>query len=429
MNKTQTVILLLSLSVLLPVLSACDVEKKSTMADGENSDSTMTARRATGLESLPAGEPTESGPVPVNHEPQTPAGDRDTAIYASRENAVTQAVRVASPAVVSITVTEVVQGGRRLAFDEFYGFFLAPQEREFNSMGSGFIISEDGLVVTNEHVAGKNARKIMVSLPDGSQHEAELLGSDELSDLSLLKLKANRSFPYIKFGDSDDVMVGEWSIAIGNPFGLFEAAQPSVTVGVISATRRDFRPDPDEPRVYMDMIQTDAAINRGNSGGPLVNSLGEVIGVNTFIFTGGTSSGNVGLGFAIPSNRVKKIIEQLATSGEVRMSYDPGFETTAMTYRIAAQYNLPAIMGLLVTSVNKGGPAYEAGVLPGDIILKIGEERVHSPMHSQALMREYSEGDSMRVELWRKNQRYEATMALRKKVEASQEPERPQPGN
>lgn len=343
----------------------------------------------------------------------------DSTIYASRHNAITRAVQEVSPAIVSITVTEVVQGGRRLAFDEFYGFFLAPgEEREFNNMGSGFIVSEEGLVVTNEHVANKNAKKIVISLADGSQYEADLLGADELADLALLRIKSDRKFPYVQFGDSDQVLAGEWSIAIGNPFGLFEAAQPSVTVGVVSAVQRDFRPDPNEPRVYIDMIQTDAAINRGNSGGPLVNSEGEVIGVNTFIYTGGTSSGFVGLGFAIPSNRVKKIIGQLASSGEVKLSYNPGFETTPMTYRLAARYNLRAIMGLLVTSVNKDGPAYEAGIMPGDIILKIGDERVQSQMHAQALMREYEEGDTMRVELWRKNQRYETEMVLRQKIKS-----------
>lgn len=344
--------------------------------------------------------------------------ETDPTVYASRDNAITQAVRGVSPAVVSITVTEVVRGRPQIAFNQFFEPFLAPgREHEFSSMGSGFIISEDGLVVTNEHVAGKNAKKIAVSLPDGSQYEAELLGADELADLALLRIKADRTFPYVQFGNSKNVMVGEWSIAIGNPFGLFEAAQPSVTVGVVSAIRRDFRPNPDEPRIYMDMIQTDAAINRGNSGGPLVNSRGEVIGVNTFIYTGGTGSGFVGLGFAIPSIRVKKIIGQLASSGKVRLSYDPGFETTPMTYRLAAQNNLRAIMGLLVTSVNKDGPAYESGILPGDIILKIGNERVHSPMHAQALMREYEEGDTMRIELLRNDQRYEAKMELRKKME------------
>lgn len=341
--------------------------------------------------------------------------DNDVAI--SRRNAITKAVETVSPAIVSITVTEVRQGGRRLAFDEFYNrFFFAPTEREFNSMGSGFIISEDGLVVTNEHVADKNAEEIMISLTDGTQYEAEILGADELADLALLKINSDRKFPYVEFGDSEDIMVGEWSLAIGNPFGLFEAAQPSVTVGVVSAINRDFRPDPNQPRVYLNMIQTDAAINRGNSGGPLVNSDGEVIGVNTFIFTGGTSSGFVGLGFAIPSNRVKKIIEQLASTGEVSMAYNPGMETTEMTYQLVRKYNLPQVPGLLVTSVNKDGPAFESGIVPGDIILKVGDERVQSQMHMKALFREYAEGDSMRLELLRKGKRYEAKMMLRPKA-------------
>lgn len=336
----------------------------------------------------------------------------------SRHTAITKAVKKVSPATVSITVTEVRQGGRRLAFDEFYNrFFFAPTEREFSSMGSGFIISEDGLVVTNEHVADINAQKIVISLTDGSQYEAEILGADELADLALLKIKADRKFPYVEFGDSDDVMVGEWSLAIGNPFGLFEAAQPSVTVGVVSALNRDFRPDPNHPRVYLNMIQTDAAINRGNSGGPLVNSDGKVIGVNTFIFTGGTSSGFVGLGFAIPSNRVKKIIDQLASTGEVSVAYNPGMETTEMTYQLVRKYNLPQVPGLLVTSVNKDGPAFECGIVPGDIILKVGNERVQSQMHLKALFREYAEGDTMRIELLREGKRYEANMVLRPKAE------------
>lgn len=334
----------------------------------------------------------------------------------SRQTAITNAVQKVSPAVVSITVTEVVQGRRR-GFNEFYNrFFSVPVEREVSSMGSGFIISKNGLVVTNQHVAGKNAKKVVVSLSEGEQYEANVLGSDELADLTLLKIQADREFPTVEFGNSDSVIVGEWSLAVGNPFGLFKSAQPSVTVGVVSARNRDFRPNPNKPRVYMDMIQTDAAINRGNSGGPLVDSEGKVIGVNTFIYTGGTSSGFVGLGFAIPSNRVQKIIRQLSASGEVQLSYDPGFTTTEMTYQMAAKYDLPAVMGLLVESVNRDGPAFEAGIVPGDIILKIGDERVQSKMHARALFREFSEGDSMRIELLRDNKRYGTKMLLRKKV-------------
>ncbi|HEX6983299.1 MAG TPA: trypsin-like peptidase domain-containing protein [Balneolaceae bacterium] len=343
--------------------------------------------------------------------------DTNESISRSRQTAITRAVQEVSPAVVSITVTEVVQRGRRVGYNEFYNrFFSVPIEREFSSMGSGFIISTDGYVVTNQHVASKNAEEIVVSLPDGSQYEAKLVGADELADLALLKIQADRQFPTVEFGNSDSVLVGEWVMAVGNPFGLFEAAKPSVTVGVISAINRDFRPNPNKPRVYIDMIQTDAAINQGNSGGPLVNSQGKVIGVNTFIYTGGTGNGFVGLGFAIPSNRVKKIIRQLASSGEVHLSYDPGFQTQEMTYQMAARYSLPAIMGLLVTSVNRDGPAFEAGIMPGDIILKIGNAQVQSKMHAQALLREYQEGDSMRVELLRGNRIYETKLYLRKKV-------------
>jgi len=342
--------------------------------------------------------------------------NNDSAVTASRRTAITNAVERATPAVVSITVTEVVEGRSTIKFDPYYGFFLEPGQREFNSMGSGFIISEGGLVVTNEHVASKNAKKIVVAMSDGSTHDAELLGVDELADLALLKISSEKRkvFPYVEFSNSDEVMVGEWAIAMGNPFGLFDAGEPSVTVGVVSATSRDFRPDPNDPRVYIDMIQTDAAINRGNSGGPLLNSNGKVIGVNTFIFSGG-SNGSIGLGFAIPSNRVKKIITQLETSGEVVLDYDPGMKFTGMTRALAFRYNLPSIQGLFVVEVNKDGPAYEGGILPGDIILKIGSERVSSTMHAWALLREYQEGDTMSVELLRNNKRYKSEILLRKK--------------
>lgn len=340
-----------------------------------------------------------------------------TSIDQSRSNAITHAVKKVSPAIVSITVTELVQGRPRIAINQFFEPFMAPgREREYSSLGSGFIISEDGLVVTNEHVADINATKVMVSLPDGNQYEAEILGTDELADLALLRLKADREYPYVEFGNSDEIMVGEWSLAIGNPFGLFENAKPSVTVGVVSALNRDFRPNPNEPRVYIDMIQTDAAINSGNSGGPLVNSQGQVIGVNTFIYTGGTSRGFVGLGFAIPSNRVQKIISQLAEDGEVKLSYDNGLTVTQMTRQLVQEYNLPPVSGMLVTGVNKDGPAFDAGIVPGDIILKIGDERIQSAMHLQAILREYEVGDTMNMELFRKGNRYGAKVKLRAKA-------------
>ena len=350
-------------------------------------------------------------------EPQSLRDEIDT----SRSNAITRAVEKANSSVVSIMVTSQVQSSR-YPRDEFLRYFFGDQiQRENTSMGSGFIISDDGLVVTNQHVVGNNPTEIMLSTMDGSTYEAELMGSDELTDIALLKIQSDEPFPFIEFSDSDDVRVGEWAIALGNPFGLFEDGQPTVTVGVVSARNRDFRPDPSNPRVYIDMIQTDASINMGNSGGPLLNSEGDVIGINTFIYTGGTGGGFVGLGFAIPSNRIDRIISQLLSSGSVVLDYNPGMEFTGMTEQLVYRYRLPYVQGLLITSVNKDGPAYECGIMPGDIILKIGDERVVSEMHAWALLREYEEGEEMRIELLRENNRYETEMHLRKKVSVAAE--------
>ncbi len=363
----------------------------------------------------PATEPQEVRSDEAVPDEGTPQIDVDD----SRRNAITNAVQKAGPAVVSITVTELQRGYTREFDSFFFRYFDVPIQREVQSVGSGFIISEDGLIVTNEHVASKNSKTIMVALSDGNTYEAELLGSDELADLSLLKIKdQDRTYPFVEFADSETIMVGEWSIAMGNPFGLFADGQPSVTVGVVSAKERDFRPDPQDPRVYVEMIQTDAAINRGNSGGPLVNSNGEVMGVNTFIFTGGTSSGFVGLGFAIPSNRVQKIISQLKESGTVSLDYDPGMKFVPVTRQLIMQYpGIPRVLGLFVTEVNKNGPAYESGIMPGDVIVQIGEERVTSDMHAWALMREYGEGETMELHLIRDNKQYKTEMTLRKRVQ------------
>ena len=369
----------------------------------------------------PAEKPDQSAAIPARSEsaPDTVSSslennESNATINADRHNAITQAVEKVSPAVVSITATEVVQASRQSEL--FRRFYNLPTEQEHSSIGSGFIISSDGLVVTNEHVADADAKKIVVSMMDSSQYEAEIIGTDELADLALLKINADREFPFMKFGNSDEVIVGEWSLAIGNPFGLFRTAQPSVTVGVVSALHRDFRPNPDKPRVYADMIQTDAAINSGNSGGPLVDSRGRVIGVNTFIFTGGTSAGFVGLGFAIPSNRVQKIINQLAATGEVKAEYDLGMETMPMSPRLVRQNNLPYVMGLFVNSINRDGPAFAGGVRPGDVIVRIGDERVQSQMHAQALFREHKIGDTLPVQLIRDGEVYEAKIKLRAKV-------------
>jgi len=347
------------------------------------------------------------------------AHSRTQEIAESRQNTITRTVEQINPAVVGITVTEVGRGGQS---DPFLDLFMHPGwTREFTSLGSGFIISEDGHVVTNEHVIGRNPSSIKVTFPDGRVFDAEMLGSDEFTDLALLKIESEEPFQPIEFGDSDEIIVGEWVVAVGNPFGLFQDGMPTVTVGVVSALNRNFRPNPQDPRVYLDMIQTDAAINRGNSGGPLVNSNGEVIGVNTFIFTGGTSQGFVGLSFAIPSNRAIQIINQLAETGEIQLGYDPGMEVISINRRLAYQYRLPYMQGLLVVSVNQDGPAFEAGVMPGDIITRFGGEMIYGQTHAAALLREYNEGDVMDLEIIRDEQLYETSMRLRKRVPAGGE--------
>ena len=338
-------------------------------------------------------------------------------ISESRSNAITRAVEKASSSVVSVMATEQVRRFETFE-EEIIRFFFGEPQRGSTNMGSGFIITEDGLVVTNQHVIGSNTAEIMVFTTDGESFEAKLIGSDELTDIALLQIQSDKIFNYIELSDSDEIMVGEWAIALGNPFGLFDDGMPTVTVGVVSAINRDFQANPNNPRIYIDMIQTDAAINRGNSGGPLLNSEGKLIGVNTFIYTGGTSAGFVGLGFAIPSNRVDRIVSQLLTGGVVLLDYDTGMEFISMTEQLIYRYSLPYVRGLLVTGVNKSGPAYESGVMPGDIIVSIGNERVISEMHAWALLADYDEGDLMYIELIRNGELYKTEMKLRQKISA-----------
>ncbi|TVQ65746.1 MAG: PDZ domain-containing protein [Balneolaceae bacterium] len=351
-----------------------------------------------------------------NYREEIQASDHTEQIYRNRTNAITTAVERASGSVVSIMAVTQARRSQSLE-DEIFRFFFGEIPRDNTSMGSGFIISEDGLIVTNQHVVGNNPGEIRIFTTAGASYDAVLIGSDELTDIALLKIDSDSVFPHLQFTDSDDILVGEWAIALGNPFGLFDDGKPSATVGVVSAINRDFRADPNQPRIYIDMIQTDAAINSGNSGGPLLNSNGEVMGVNTFIYTGGTSAGFVGLGFAIPSNRVERIVNQLLTTGVVKLDYDPGMEFTSMTEQLIYRYQLPYVRGLLVVSVNRSGPAFESGIMPGDVIVKIGDERVISEMHAWALLRDYGAGDSMEVELIRNGELYRTGMMLRQKAE------------
>ena len=210
-----------------------------------------------------------------------------------------------------------------VSYDPFFGFMYPREIYPMKSSGSGVVISPDGFVMTNHHVI-ENADKVTVTLSGGDEYEAEIIGSDETSDLALIKLSGS-DFPYAKLADSDELLIGEWVIALGNPFELFSVSnKPSASVGIISATNMDFGMQK-SGKVLQDMIQTDAAINPGNSGGPLVNAMGQVIGINTFIFSDYEHfRGSVGIGFAIPINSARRIAEELRMTGEIDRGYSTG---------------------------------------------------------------------------------------------------------
>ncbi|HEY9225083.1 MAG TPA: trypsin-like peptidase domain-containing protein, partial [Gemmatimonadaceae bacterium] len=222
-------------------------------------------------------------------------------IAQSRQNAITAAVARVSPAVVTVQ-TEAVDQTPQDPFDMFFG---GGRPRTQSGLGTGFIVRKDGVVVTNAHVVA-GASKVSVMMRDGTVYPARLLGTDETNDLAVLKIDA-KDLPDVKLGNSNNLVIGEWAIAIGNPYGFYLGnAEPSVSVGVVSATQRNLIAPADGGASYFDMIQTDAAINPGNSGGPLVNAEGNVIGVNSSIFS--PTGGSVGLGFAIPINRAARVV-------------------------------------------------------------------------------------------------------------------------
>ncbi len=341
------------------------------------------------------------------------------AISQSRRTAITEAVKKVKDAVCGINVTQIREYVRSPFYfdDPFFRFFF-PEEiyrKPVKSLGSGYLISSDGFILTNEHVV-HNAEEIVVTLTDGSTHNAKIVGQDYISDIALLKIDG-QGYPYIKLGDSDDVMIGEWVIALGNPFGLFEInAQPTVTVGVVSAVDRDFGRQPND-RVYQDMIQTDAAINQGNSGGPLVNSLGEVIGTNTFIYTGSEYNfGSIGLGFAIPTNRIKRVLKDLKQYGEVNRSWTSGLKVEDITPLVARYFRLKNPYGVIVTEVERNSPAAHAGLEVGDIIVEVNGHKVRSRSDILSIIEDEDlrGGDEIHLSVLRQGKKLQVTLKLEK---------------
>ncbi len=323
---------------------------------------------------------------------------------------------VASPATVFLSVewpaVEQVPDQRIITRDPLFNFFFDPwfndpftnrQPVQPRSAGSGFIIDESGIILTNQHVVGNRGEgqtvTVVLDVPGlEPEYEAEIIGSDYSLDLAALRIisEDEPTFPTIPLGNSDESRIGEWTIAIGNPYG--EALHHTVTVGVLSAKGREItimNQETGKANTYTNLMQTDAAINSGNSGGPLLNMKGEVIGINTAIH-----SQAQGIGFAIPINVAKDVLEELITTGSVSMPW-MGIYPDNITESIASQLRLPDTKGVLVPDVVENSPAAEAGLQAWDIIRRIGEQDVFSTDDVAKEVAEYSIGDEVMVTIWR----------------------------
>ncbi|MFA6243147.1 MAG: trypsin-like peptidase domain-containing protein [Candidatus Hydrogenedentales bacterium] len=328
----------------------------------------------------------------------------------SRRTAIVTAIEQVSPAVVSINVIEL-RAQRQIPprLRDFWDMFDLPgpyavQQRRMNSVGSGFFYKE-GYIITNFHVIEGADKVASVTLPDGRELEVTVAGVDERTDVAVLRATAS-STPSVALGNSDDLLTGEWAIAIGNPFGpLMSDSQPTVSVGVVSANHRRINPRVGGgERLYQGMIQTDAAINPGNSGGPLVNSRGQVIGINTMIFS--ESGGSVGLGFAIPINRAKRVAEEIIQYGRRR---DPwtGFkveDVASLSAGAIAQLGISSPSGCVIQNILRDCPAYAAGLRPGDVVIGVNGQRVQSSSDIDFAVWDLFVGDPIAVSAERSGQ-------------------------
>lgn len=371
--------------------------------------------------------PTTSQPIYTESSPQNSAtaGISGEDITKSRQNSLTRAVAVCSPAIVGINVTEVYQYQVRDPFDEFmnndpmfqqfFGRHLqrSPQtySQEVKSLGSGFLISADGYILTNDHVAG-NAKKVVVTMTNGEKYDAKIIGSDKVSDVALLKIEG-KNFPFLRLANSDEVIVGEWAIAFGNPFGLFDInAKPTVTVGVVSNTGVNLF---QEGRVYRGMVQTDAAISSGNSGGPLVNSLGEVMAMNTIIYStaqNSRGSGSIGIGFAIPMNRVKKIVNVLRDEGKIDREFSTGLSVRSIDENLAKSLKIDKSQGVVISEIMRGSAADKAGLEPGDVILEIDGTKIVHEDDVLVMVNDGVVGQRMTLTILRDGDRIKKTISL-----------------
>ncbi len=329
--------------------------------------------------------------IPANYENQ----DESLQTVIRVQNSIRNIAEKTSPAVVNIrTEHEVKYNKRRLdPFSEFFNYHGQPSKpgrQKAQALGSGFVIHKKGYIVTNNHVI-KGAKDITVVFSDEKEYKAKLLAQDDRTDLAVLKINPSHDLPVVKFADSEKVKVGDFALAIGNPFGL----KGTFTFGIISARGRD---DVDVNAGIKNYIQTDASINQGNSGGPLLNIYGEVIGVNTAIYS--RSGGSIGIGFAIPSNIVKRVVKNLIDKGFVERGY-LGVEISPVPKKIAEHLGINNKEGVFVQNVKKDSPADIGGIKAGDVILKVDGKKISSVSQIIRIISSYGKDKKVTIQIYR----------------------------
>lgn len=339
------------------------------------------------------------------------------------ENAFANVAEKIGPAVVSVTVIQVYKIMAKKTYnpferydpysEEFFNeFFGQPYEYRQSGMGSGVIIDKEGYVLTNEHVIS-GASEIEVTLSDGRKFKGEVKGSDPMSDLAVIKIDAP-NLPFAELGDSENIKVGQWVVAVGNPFGfIMSNPQPSISVGVISALHRSFSyTGVDQSRYYGDLIQTDAAINRGNSGGPLVDINGKIIGINALIFS--TTGGYQGLGFAIPINRAKQILDELISGKEIKYGW-LGVQVQSVSRELSFILKLSDEKGALIADIIKDSPADKGGLKKGDVVKKINGEDVIDSNDLVVKVSHFPVGEKIKVQFIREGKETELFVEIGEK--------------
>jgi len=322
----------------------------------------------------------------------------------SRKTAITRAVERVAPSVVTIQTEAIERVQADPLFEWFYG--RSRSSRVVPGLGSGFIVRTDGVIVTNAHVVA-NAERVSVMLRDGTIRPAEKLGTDETNDIAVLKIDG-KDLPVAPLGNSAAALIGEWAIAIGNPYGfVLGNSEPTVTAGVVSGVGRNLVARGEGPSAYFDMIQTDASVNPGNSGGPLVNADGEVIGVNSSIYS--PSGGSVGIGFAIPINRVRRIVEDLIAHGTVRRPWIG----VRLRYPQSANVRDAIVAGAVIASVTPGSPAAQVGLQPGDVILRAGTRVIRNAFDWEAVLLDLRVGERIPLRVRRGSRESGATVTVR----------------